>query len=167
MPLARVDKLRIKGRNLDLSLPAGVSWDTVEVDAIGNLELRFEDLKGFPLAVPRFAARFSLLGSIQALELCTGLGRSGIECAFQSEEQSRPMFWYPAETCPFQCWCGACLDCLVASGQAVEHLEEPDMHRNDDILHDDGFGGLVMEIEEEGESTDEDEEEDEEEEDEE
>ncbi|BDA45357.1 hypothetical protein COCOBI_07-1440 [Coccomyxa sp. Obi] len=146
---ARMKQLRISGRDLDLFLPAGVSWDALELDATGKLELDIEDLNGFPRAVPRFAARFGLLCSTQLLELCTLLGLDGIKCIFLRKRQCKSIFWYPMGHRPFGCCYGACLDCLVASGQAVG----PNMHHMRDPLHDifdiDMFGGDVGTLEDE------------------
>ncbi|BDA45359.1 hypothetical protein COCOBI_07-1460 [Coccomyxa sp. Obi] len=165
-PFAQIEKLRISGQDLDLYFPAGVSWDTVEVDATGSLELDFEDLSGFPLAVPRFAARYGVLRSTQTLQLCATVALYGIECTYWRKKHWKSMFWYPVGQRPCECWCGACLDCLVASGQAVD----PNMHCSRHPLHvdvDDGVGGQMGINEEElsygddiFESSDEDEEED-------
>ncbi|BDA45355.1 hypothetical protein COCOBI_07-1420 [Coccomyxa sp. Obi] len=155
---ARVEKLCISGRNLNIYLPAGVSWDTLELDAKDKLNLKFEDLNGFLLSVPRFAARFRFLRNTQALQLCTAMALNGIKCAFEDpeEEQDKYMFWYPVEQRPFGCCCGACLDCLVASGQAVEHVAEAGLPHHPPPQHDifefdygPGIGGLFSDEEEE------------------
>ncbi|BDA48226.1 hypothetical protein COCOBI_11-4860 [Coccomyxa sp. Obi] len=128
---ARIEHLRISGMDLTLRFPAGVCWNTIEVVASNKLVLDFEDLNDFTKAVHSFSASYNHLCSTQALELCTVLAMSEITCAFQKEERGKSMFWFPAEISPSGCWCGACLDCLVASGQAVATASEAKLPRPD------------------------------------
>lgn len=160
---ARVRKLRISGRDVAVRLPAGVCWDALELDATDKLVLEFEDLSGFPVAVPNFLATYGNLRGTKVLELCTALALNGIKCAFEEEKQGESMFWYPARQRCSGCCCGACLDCLVASGQAVANAGEAELPRfpGPPYGHGDFFGGHMANEEEDMYDDEDDDDEDE------
>ena len=122
---ARIKKLSTSGEDLALRIPAGVSWDTLEVVAKEGLLLIFEDVSGFTQAVHCFSACYSRLCGTGALELCAAQLLRGIKCAFQDKGSGRwSKLWFPADASPFGCCCGACLECLIASGALVADAGE-------------------------------------------
>ena len=117
---AQIKKLCISGKELALRIPADVSWDTLEVIATEGLALGFEDVGAFTQAVHCFSASYKHLCSTGALELCRALTLRGIKCTFlDNGPDACCKFWFPAAVIPFGCCCGACLDCLIASGDIV------------------------------------------------
>lgn len=78
-----------------------------------------EDSKKFVRTVPRFTVTYGSLCNPWMADLCAALAAQGISRATQQETKGKSKFWYPAGDIPANCWCGACLDCLVASGHAI------------------------------------------------
>ena len=116
---AQIKKLSFSGRELALRIPAGVSWDSIEVVAADGLMLEFKNVSAFTQAVQCFSASYFRHTGPGPLELCTALALNGIKCSFKNDCEGQHKFWFPAAATPFGCCCGACLECLIALGAVV------------------------------------------------
>lgn len=119
-------KLSIAGRSLHVQLPQTLGWEEVTFDASEELVLRFHDVSGFVLAVPRFEASFRTIRNTWLVDLCAALGRQGIVWGSQQETNGKSKFWFPVQH-KSVCSCGACSDCLAALGKAVAQKLELDI----------------------------------------
>ena len=122
--IEHLKKVAFTGGNVVFYLPANVRWHVVTFEA-SNLILHFEDVNKFVKAVPKFGATFKSMRNTWMADLCAVLAARGISWATQEDARGSHKFWYPAGEYPGGCWCGACLECLVALGNAAATPVEP------------------------------------------
>lgn len=122
--IEHLKKVAFTGGDVEFCLPANVRWQVVTFEA-SKLILHFEDVNKFVKAVPKFGATFKSMRNTWMADLCAVLAAQGISWATQEDARGSHKFWYPAGESPGGCWCGACLECLVASSNAVAPPVEP------------------------------------------
>lgn len=117
---SHLQRVAVTGTCMHICIPLEVSWQEASFDATEDLTLDFRSIEAFVSAVPRFSASASNFTKSRRARLCAVLDRRRISWGCQKGMSAIYKFWYPAENGPARpCGCGACLDCLVASGKAV------------------------------------------------
>lgn len=117
-------RLSFCGKNLKLRLPKGVVWEALRFDDEGSLDLEIEDAQQLPSLVPSFfASQQGTIGMWMA-DLTDELNLQSIPWGRKKIEFGRFNFQYSRSGCNAalndECYCGACMQCLVAAGQAVK-----------------------------------------------
>ena len=117
--IEHLERVLFDGGDVVLYLPANIKWEVAIFEG-GKIALDFEDVTKFVRTVRKFGATFKSMRSTWLADLRAALTAQGISWAStERDAKGNYKFWFPAGEYPAKCWCGACLDCLVAAGQAV------------------------------------------------